>query len=347
MPRSRIASSSASAGGATKPIVGVTRRSSAFDQPPRSGARYAVAGAAGGGDLVVGHAQAALELAADVLAVLVRALGEEAAMDVGGLAHEQPVLARVVEREVDRAAVREARRGLLDAGADERVGVLEPGDADAEIGERVERRRLELRRERPHELDAAVHARRDRADVVVARREREAALGRDEAVRRLEADDAAPRGGDPDRAAGVGSERELDVARRDRRRRAAARAAGEPARDSAGSGRCRSAGSATRSRTRTRAGSSSRRPRSRPPRAARRPARSATGTCSAKSADPYVVTRPAVSRRSLTATGTPSRGSSGRASQIPSTGRDSTSWLLGLRLGLRPWLRRGRSRRAA
>jgi hypothetical protein len=41
---------------------------------------------------------------------------------------------------------------------------------------------------------------------------------------------------------------------------------------------------------------------------------------SAKSADPYVVVSPAVSSRSLTATGTPAPGggSAGRASQIPS-----------------------------
>src|SRR5579862_9220010 len=44
--------------------------------------------------------------------------------------------------------------------------------------------------------------------------------------------------------------------------------------DDAGSGRCRSAGSATRSRTRTRAGSPCRRPRSRLPRAGRRRLRS-------------------------------------------------------------------------
>ena len=66
--------------------------------------------------------------------------------------------------------------------------------------------------------------------MVVARREREAAVRGDEVVRRLEADDAAPCGRDANRAAGVGSERELDVARRDRCGRAAARAAREPAR---------------------------------------------------------------------------------------------------------------------
>src|SRR5581483_5018736 len=42
------------------------------------------------------------------------------------------------------------------------------------------------------------------------------------------------------------------------------------------------------------------------------------GTWSAKSADPYVVVSPAVSSRSLTATGVPGPSASGRASQIPS-----------------------------
>src|SRR5262245_9106806 len=44
-----------------------------------------------------------------------------------------------------------------------------------------------------------------------------------------------------------------------------------------------------------------------------------TGTCSAKIAEPYVVVSPAVSKRSLIATGVPGPGSSGRASQVPST----------------------------
>jgi len=42
------------------------------------------------------------------------------------------------------------------------------------------------------------------------------------------------------------------------------------------------------------------------------------GTWSAKIADPYVVVRPAVSKRSLTASGIPSPGRSGRARKIPS-----------------------------
>jgi hypothetical protein len=43
------------------------------------------------------------------------------------------------------------------------------------------------------------------------------------------------------------------------------------------------------------------------------------GTWSRKTADPYVVVRPAVSKRSLTASGTPSPALSGRARKIPFT----------------------------
>jgi hypothetical protein len=41
-----------------------------------------------------------------------------------------------------------------------------------------------------------------------------------------------------------------------------------------------------------------------------------SGTCSANTIDPYVVTSPAVSNRSLTASGIPSAGRSGRARKI-------------------------------
>ena len=98
-----------------------------------------------------------------------------------------------------------------------RIGVVEPGDADRETVEVVEPLGPERRSEHAHELDAAAHGRGYRPDVVVARRERETAAGRDEVVRRLEAGDPAPGGRDPDRAAGVGAERELDVAGCDRR----------------------------------------------------------------------------------------------------------------------------------
>src|SRR4051812_25095463 len=55
------------------------------------------------------------------------------------------------------------------------------------------------------------------------------------------------------------------------------------------------------------------------------------GTWSAKIDDPYVVVSPAVSRRSLIATGRPGATEAGRASQIPST---EGTLLLRLLLGL-------------
>src|SRR4051794_3796295 len=64
------------------------------------------------------------------------------------------------------------------------------------------------------------------------------------------------------------------------------------------------------------------------------------GTWSAKSDEPYVVTSPSVSNRSLTATGVPGPTSSGRASQIPSTGTRLVLFLLGFRLLVRGLLLR-------
>ena len=66
---------------------------------------------------------------------------------------------------------------------------------------------------------------RQRAALVQRRRERDHPVARDRAVRRLQPDDAAQRGGLADRAAGVGADRPRRESRRDRRRGAAARAA--------------------------------------------------------------------------------------------------------------------------
>src|SRR5204862_983875 len=155
---------------------------------------------------------------------------KEGAMHVGRLAPEERVLAAVGERERDAAPTREERCRLLDARAHERVGVLEPGDADLELLERAERDRTESRHEGAHQLEAAGDARRERADVVVAGREREAALRRHEVERRLEPGDAAPGRRNADRAARIAAERELDLPGGDRGRRAAARPAGEASR---------------------------------------------------------------------------------------------------------------------
>ena len=265
------------------------------------------------------------------LAVLVRVLREEAAVDVGDLAHEERVLGPVGKREVERRGCAESAR---------RPPRHARGRADRP--RRARRRRRAARRAtraragsnpgtsarssstQPSTVDG------HRPDVVVARGEREAAVGRDEAVRRLEADDAAPRRRDPDRAAGVGAERELDVARGDRRRRAAARAAGEAARVARVRDRAEVRVLRRDRRTRTRAGSSCRRRRS--PRASRRSTASARarGTWSAKRIEPYVVTRPAVSSRSLTATGVPAADApDARARSVTgATLLAGASWLL-------------------
>ena len=151
----------------------------------------------------------------------------ELAVRVGDLAHEDR---RATPRRAGgrRRGGGEQRGRLLDPGADERVGVLRPGD----------------RRPRPPRATRACAARspgasashhrralldrpRHRPGVVEARREREAALERDEPVGRLEADDAAARGRDPDRAAGVRAERGVGEPGGERGGRAAARPAGD------------------------------------------------------------------------------------------------------------------------
>ena len=127
------------------------------------------------------------------------------------------------------------RRGKRSAaacnpGADERLGELEPGDPDLEFFQRAQRSAPEAWHERlqhPHaRLDVAPH----RPAVVVAGREREAAVERHEPEARLEADDAAARRRDPDRAARVGPERGVGEAGRQRGRGARARSAGAPVR---------------------------------------------------------------------------------------------------------------------
>ena len=73
---------------------------------------------------------------------------------------------------------------------------------------------------------AVGHRGRQRADGVEARGQRIDALRRDGPATRLEPHDATARGGQPDGAAGVGSEPQRDHAGRQRRRVAAARPAG-------------------------------------------------------------------------------------------------------------------------
>ena len=200
-------------------------------------------------------------------------------MDVGHLAHEDARARAVGRAATRRSPPREERGGRLDTRAHERVGELRPGDADPDLLERLDSAGSKSVRARR----ASARRRRRRgpsARRVVARRQRPAAVERDEPVRRLEADDAAAGGGDPDRAAGVGTERRVGEP--------GVSAAADPPLEPpatrpgrAGSARRRSAGSPRSCRTRTRAGSSCRRSRSRPPRAAHRGGRRA-GTWSAK-----------------------------------------------------------------
>ena len=86
----------------------------------------------------------------------------------------------------------------------ERRRPVGPGDADAEP---AGCRQREPGRERSHQLDAAGDVAGQRACVVERRGEREDAVDRHDAETRLEADDAAACGGNPDRAARVGAER--------------------------------------------------------------------------------------------------------------------------------------------
>ena len=114
------------------------------------------------------HAQVALRRAGTSIGSRVR----ERAPRLPRRAARTPALRVVGPRDARRAG-RRARRGL----------------------------RREARRERVHHRHALGDRSRHRAGVVVARRERPAAVERHEPERRLEADDAAERGGDPDRAA--------------------------------------------------------------------------------------------------------------------------------------------------
>ena len=146
VPPARISSSSTSAGGATKRDG---RRHEQVEPADRLREALAVLGALalGRGRLRVAHPQAALDLAADVLAVQLLVAREERAVDVGHLAHEVGAVGRR-ERQLDLAPAREERRGLRHALAHERLGLVEPRDPDLELLERLELDRLEARRER-------------------------------------------------------------------------------------------------------------------------------------------------------------------------------------------------------
>ena len=230
-----------------------------------------------------------LELRADVVAVLGRARRERRAVRLGRLVEEERP--RVVGRlgdlrlddaraELPRAARRTARprgsRGSAgpptDGGLVSRptVSPARRGSGTGAAGEH-----------RPHERDVGDASCAIGPTVSKRRAEREDAVDRDAAPARLQADDAAARRGQPDRAAGVGAEAEVAEPGGERRGVAARRAAGRAARVRAGSGPCRTTGSGSSRPRRTRAGSPCRRRPRRRRRAARPPARCASGTWSA------------------------------------------------------------------
>ena len=256
-----------SAGGATNGTVGVTSRSSSAD-----GLREALAVlralALRRGGLGIGHREAALDLAADVLAVQLLVAGEERAVDVGASRMKSARLSGASGSSISRRRGKSAAASATPL-AHERLGLVQPRDSDLELlAATRDSDRLEAGRERRMQPLAALDRRRHRADDVVARREREAALGRDEAVRRLEAD--ARRTTPPGSGSSPPSRSRARARRRPRRSRRPSRRSSRPPAgpEPPGSAPSRSAGSGTRSRTRTRGGSSSRRRRSRRPRAA-------------------------------------------------------------------------------
>ena len=158
----------------------------------------------------------------------------------------------------------------------------------------------ELRGDRLEERSAAGDAPRHGSNVVEARCKGKAARGRDEVEGRLETDHAATRCRNADRPAGVGPERSFGEARCQRRSGTAGRAAGDPAgsegirdgaevcvlrRDPVGElVQVRLADVRISGRFGKEDGCCT-----------------LAGTCSTKIAEPYVVVRPAVSSRSLTA----------------------------------------------
>src|SRR5919106_4402162 len=83
----------------------------------------------------VGHGEAALDLRPHVDAVEVAVLGEEVTVNVGDLALERG-REEVREREVDPTSSWEERGRRLDALADQRLGVVRPGDCDGDLLER-------------------------------------------------------------------------------------------------------------------------------------------------------------------------------------------------------------------
>ena len=177
----------------------------------------------------------------------------------------------------------------------------DPREAHLHVARRDRRHRVHLGRQRGHHPHAVPHRARHRPDVSKLGDKREAAVHRHEPERRSKPTMPQNAAWAADRAGGVGAQRRVGhAARRARpRTRRWSRPRSGPARS--GWEPSRSEGSPRSCRTRTRAGSPCRRRRSPPARAARPPPRSSPGRGPRRSAEPYVVRMPAVSRMSLTA----------------------------------------------
>jgi hypothetical protein len=119
---------------------------------------------------------------------------------VGGLAHEDGA-DPLRKRKVDLAPPREQLRRLADSRLNQGIRPLEPGDADLELLQRVEGLGLEAVGEHLEHLLTGADRARHRSRMVEARCEREHAVERHEPVARLEADDPAAGGRNPDRPA--------------------------------------------------------------------------------------------------------------------------------------------------
>ena len=181
----------------------------------------------------------------------------------------------------------------------------------------VEARRAERRRvarigagHRRGEQRRVLHRMRERPDRIERRRQRHRAVEADEAVGRLEAGQAAQRGGNADRAAGVGADRRRHQARRRRRRRS--RCSTRPPRDASScptdSTARPSAGCGPSRRTRTRPCASCRAESCRRPAAARPPWRCDRRCVRASSSIRPSSAVPACASRSLSAMGRPCSG---------------------------------------
>ncbi len=210
------------------------------------------------------------------------------------------------------------------------------------LGE-LDRRHLDGRRvvrvdaaDDPVEERVVAHVAGHRPDLVEARGEGDDAVARDGAVGRPQADVAAEGRRQLDRAAGVGAERPGREARRDRRGRAAAGAAGDARRDPTGSASGRRRSSRSRSPSRTRRCSSCRAAAGRPPCSARRRSRRRPGRSCSRIREPAVVRTPARRDDVLEA-----------RSARPSPSGSSTCGQEGVQLRVaRRRSRRGRRRRA-